>query len=113
MSTQPSSSPPAPVGTAGRATAPQHVRIGERPQGINAVFVEYDNRRWFSAGRVVDVDPSRMRRIDDYKGFPVWRAADRADVIYMATTRDGSLAVEYALTRQDIEGLERRGRLIQ
>ena len=41
---------PRPIATSGRAQPvqePMHVRIGERPTGLNAIYIEFQGRRWF------------------------------------------------------------------
>jgi hypothetical protein len=101
----------APIGMVGRQPAhtPMHTRIGGRPQGINAVFIEYDGRRWYSTGRSMEVDPSHMQRVRDYEGFEVWRDRRKGNrTIYVATTRRGTIVVPYTPTRPHYEGLRSR-----
>ena len=90
---------PAPVGTSGRTNVPvvpTRTRIGARPQGINAVFVEYKGRRWFAEGRAIAVDPLRMVEVGDHKGFTVYADRERPEArLYIATVAGGSLATPY------------------
>jgi hypothetical protein len=73
---------------------PSHVRIGDRPSGLNAIFIELDGSRWYSTGEIIEVDPANMTKTADYYGFPVWRAQDRGR-IFVATSKTGTLAVPY------------------
>ena len=61
---------------------PRHVRIGPRPTGLNGIFVEFAERRWFAAGSAVPLEPA-FRQVGEYAGFPVFAAGDRPDVIYL------------------------------
>lgn len=97
-----------PVGTVGREPAyrPMHTRIGGRPSGIDAIFVEFGGRRWYSTGHSIEIDTSRMERAGDYKGFAVWRArGGEQGQIFITTTREGSIAVPYTSRRPRYEGL--------
>jgi hypothetical protein len=53
------------------------------PEGLNGVFVEYDNRRYFSDGRAVAMDDKTFVRIGNYHGFPVYRRDGEADTVYI------------------------------
>ena len=91
---------PAPVGTAGRTTTtsrPTRTRIGPRPEGLNAIFVEFRDRRWYGDGQPIPLDRSRMIEIGAIRGFPVF--VDRSapeQRIYVATASGGSLVAPYA-----------------
>lgn len=97
---------PAPAGTTGsvrsRSYQPMHVRLGDQPTGLNAIFITYEGNRWYSLGSSVEVDPEKMRRVADYHGFPVWRGDD-GERIYVATSRTGSLAVPYSQQKPALE----------
>lgn len=88
------------VGTSGREPyKPIHSRIGGRSKGINAIFIEFEGRRWYSSGDSMRIDPARMERIGDYLGFDVWRARGaREGRIVISTTRGGRLGVPYSTT---------------
>ena len=85
----------------GRQSQPSHVRIGERPSGLNAIFIDYEGNRWYSSGETIEVDPSAMTRSGDYHGFPVWRGQN-AGRIFVATARTGTLAVPYTLEKTSL-----------
>jgi hypothetical protein len=79
-----------------RMALPPHTPTGERVRGIGAIFMEFEDVRWFSSGTTIEIDPSRMTRVGDYHGFGVWRDRNgRGDRIYVATSRAGILAVPY------------------
>ena len=64
-------------------------RTARKPEGLNAFFVEYQGRRWFSSGPVVAFDEKSFTRTSDYHGFAVYAARDKsADTIYVAVTDD-------------------------
>lgn len=88
---------PRAVGTAGRSVPrPLHTRIGTRPTGLNAIFMQFDNARWFSSGRSEELDTTRMERVGDYNGFDVWAAIGDRSRIYLPVTKGGTLVVPYS-----------------
>jgi hypothetical protein len=89
---------PLPVGTSGRVIAPtpMRTRIGPRPSGLNAVFVEYKGRRWYADGRAVAVDPARMLEIGVHHGFTVYADREKPEArLYIATVIGGATATPY------------------
>ncbi|MGH8637665.1 MAG: hypothetical protein ACREUZ_11090, partial [Burkholderiales bacterium] len=89
---------PALVGTSGTsaATLPPApaVPVGpletaRRPVGINRVFLQYDNARWFAAGPAVEFSQERFTRIGEYRGFPVYAEGGRTDTIYVPLLEGG------------------------
>lgn len=70
--------PPAPAVPAGP------LETARRPSGINSVFLQYDNARWFAAGPAVEFSPQRFTRVGEYRGFPVYADAGRTDTIYVS-----------------------------
>ena len=77
--------PPPPVRPTApaRPTAPVpaqkrgQIATAQKPAGLNAVFIEYGGRKWFSSGGTVEYAPSRFRMIGKYHDLPVY--ADRMD----------------------------------
>jgi hypothetical protein len=62
-----------------------------KPTGLNAFYIEYQGRRWFSSGPAVALDPSTFTRTGEYHGFPVYVARDQqADAIYVAVSHDAT-----------------------
>jgi hypothetical protein len=81
-----------PVGTGGAAAmlppAPAAplapLETARRPAGINGLYLEYGNARWFANGRAVEFNPRRFTRIGEYRGFPVYATDGEADTIYVS-----------------------------
>ena len=68
--------PPAPVavGTSGRV-APAPVRPVTTvlpPTGLNAIWIEFDGRRWYGSGKSIAYDASRLDEVGSYRGFTVY-----------------------------------------
>ena len=101
--------PPAAVGTTGAAVAvlppapsalAGSLSSAIRPKGLNGIFIEYDNRRWFSSGPAVEFSPARFVRAGDYRGFPVYTESGREGIIYVASTSGGDgLLAPYSARR--------------
>jgi hypothetical protein len=91
---------PPPVGEAGPQAAPAgptHTRIGPRPQGINAVFIEFRDRRWYGEGQPVPLDRSRMIEVGELRGFPVYADRDEPEKrIYISTIIGSSIVAPYS-----------------
>jgi hypothetical protein len=79
---------------------PPHVSIGGKPQGAKAMFIEFDGRRWYPAGKATEVDLSGMARGGEYFGFTVFVSNRSKDEIYIPSVRDGSLVVRYTPHRR-------------
>ena len=102
---------PAPVGTSGSnpeavaAPAPSPtptapLRSARRPQGLNGIFIEYDNRRWFNSGPAVELAASTFVKVGQYQGFPVYEQPNRRGTIYVPATADAEgLLTPYAVRR--------------
>lgn len=84
--------PPEAVGLAGttppEALEPPRVQTLKQPQGLNGVFIEYQDRTWFSDGPAVEYSPNRFVRLNDYHGFAVYREPGDRRRIYVALFRD-------------------------
>ena len=82
--------PSEPVATTGRSIPdyPLGPLVSARkPEGLNGIFVEYRDRRWFSSGPAVELDTARFRRIGDYHGFPVYQLGDDGKTIYVMVAK--------------------------
>ena len=91
-------SPAATVATSGQedttTALATHTRIGPPPQGLNGVFIQYRDRRWFSEGQAVELDRTRMIEVGEYFGFPVYVDREAPEQrIYVAVTKAGALVV--------------------
>jgi hypothetical protein len=76
------------VGTLGRpAAAPRarpHLETARRPAGLNSIYLEFNDARWFAAGPTVEYSSERFARIGEHRGFPVYEARGEPGVIYIA-----------------------------
>ena len=90
------------VGTSGRtpAAAPRTVTSAVPPTGTNAIWVEFDGRRWYAAEDSIDYDAARLNEIGTYRGWTVYamKADAQPRTIYIAS-RPGVLA-GYTLTKR-------------
>lgn len=59
------------------------LRTARPPEGLNAIFVEYNGTRWLSAGPVVRYLDERFQAVGDYSGFTVYTEPGQPDVIYI------------------------------
>lgn len=81
--------PPAPVGTAGRVavTPVRPVTTVLPPTGLNAIWVEFDGRRWYGAGKSIAYDASRLNEVGSYHGWTVYvlKGDEERQTIYIPT----------------------------
>jgi hypothetical protein len=92
---------PAAVGTAGRVVVlprPGPLLTAARPTGVNGVFVEFDNARWYGSGSAIELEPTTaFQRIGEYHGFPVYTRPGVSDTIYIpVTSKNGHLVTPYS-----------------
>ena len=102
----PNAPAPVPVGTTGDVDRDQvarvpvasgHVVIGGKPEGLNAIYIDYNGSRWFSSGPAVRLEPERFTQIGVYRGFPVYRQKGDADTVFVAVAESvGSLLAPYS-----------------
>jgi len=83
-SSRPISQPTA-VGTSGRViatpTAIRPMTTLNRPTGVNAIWVNFDGRRWFSGGKAIDYDAASLIQVGTYHGWSVYsRKGDRSTI---------------------------------
>jgi hypothetical protein len=92
--------PVEPSATAG-AFYPRGPLVSARlPQGLNSLFVEYGDRRWFSSGPPVTLDTTRFRRIGGLDGFPVYERDSDENTIYISVSLQAeTLLAPYSLRR--------------
>jgi len=77
------SSAPKPTGTSGRVT--DVVNGGSKPTGLNGAWIEYDGRRWVSAGKAVDLGADFMQ-VGAYRGSPIYQRRGDSQTIYVPTS---------------------------
>jgi len=64
---------PVAVATSGRVTTPvRPVTTVLPPTGLNAIWIEFDGRRWYGAGKSIAYDASRLNEVGAYHGFTVY-----------------------------------------
>jgi hypothetical protein len=75
---------PEPVATTGATPYPLGpLASARKPEGLNGIYVEYQDRRWMLSGSAVELDSAPFTRIGDYRGFPVYRKGDDEQTIYV------------------------------
>jgi hypothetical protein len=84
-----SGEPPAIEGARPRHTIVESIPAPRMNRGI---WLEFDGKRWYSAGAAVPYSADRFRPVGDYRGFPVYREkAKKSDEIFVAAVKDGPL----------------------
>jgi hypothetical protein len=75
VTSRPAAATPAvPIATTGRAVRPaSSARARVRREAANAIFVEFDNAKWFSSGPPLTLDLRSLTRVGERGGFPVYR----------------------------------------
>jgi hypothetical protein len=87
------SQPPAaaqPVATTG--VTPLPIRRG----AANGIYVEFNNARWFISGQPVSLDASRLTRVGETDGFPVYTTAPGAATIYVPISQGSDTYARYS-----------------
>jgi hypothetical protein len=92
---------PAPESAAGSTpTIPLWTHIGPPPKGINAIFLDFDGRRWYSAGPAIPYDPAHMTRIGEHRGFSIFAdTASPSTRIYIQSVAGGAMVAPYSINR--------------
>lgn len=90
------------VGTTGGETRvpPGPLATAKRPEGLNGVFIEYENHRYFSNGPAREFDTKSFTRIGEYHGFTVYRREGDSNTIYIPPLAGPSTIVTPYRTRQ-------------
>ena len=73
--------PPAPPAP----SAPGRLETARRPEGVNNVFLQFENARWMSAGPAVAFAADKFTRAGDYHGFAVYTRQSDPDRIFVST----------------------------
>ena len=54
------------------------------PTGLNAIWIEFDGRRWYAEGKSIPYDASRLSEVGSYHGWTVYtRKGDNPRTIYI------------------------------
>jgi len=106
----PTRPPDRPVATSGTARPMESPAPAERlgsltsarkPEGLNGIFVTFQNRRWFSAGPAVTFDPSRFTQAGRYDGLPIYVDRSTPNTIYVPVAASAdALVAPYSLDRR-------------
>jgi hypothetical protein len=94
---------PAPVGTAGTNVGSAAVRetTARRPVGIDAIWVQFDGRRWYADGPTLAYSADAFTSIGTYHGFPVYRRDGDPSRVYIPSVPGGPLA-PYSTTKPSL-----------
>ena len=88
------------VGTAGRVLVlprPGPLVTATRPSGVNGIFVDFNNARWYGSGPAIELEPAAaFKRIGEYHGFPVYVRTGDDRTIYVPVTSGGHLVTPYS-----------------
>ena len=74
-----------PIGTTGVVpeSSPGPLATARQPQGLNGVYIEFGDRRYFADGPAVEYDAKTFTRIGDYHGFPVYQQKGQEGTVYI------------------------------
>jgi hypothetical protein len=62
--------------------------------------MDFDGRRWYSAGPAVPFDAARMTRIGEHHGFAIFAdTASPSTRIYIQAVAGGSMVAPYSIDR--------------
>jgi hypothetical protein len=82
-----SSPAPAPAATTGTTRPPGPMVSARKPEGLDGIFIEFLDRRWFVSGHAQELDPALFTRIGEYEGFAVYRKGEDQKTIYVAVSK--------------------------
>jgi hypothetical protein len=89
------------VASTSGTVAPGRVQLSAaKPIGLNAVYIHYSGRTWYSAGRAVSIHSldQSLRKIGDYHGFPVYARDSDVRTIYISVAPSaGELLAPFSL----------------
>ena len=89
-----------PVATTGLTTSNAPAPpIRVRPGAANAIYVEFSNARWFSAGPAAAVDVRSLTQVGELQGFPVYAAGPAASTIFVQIVRGVDTYAQYSKRR--------------
>lgn len=87
------------VGTSGRVESSRPLPV--RPQAANGIFVEFNDRRWFSSGPPVARGSLSLKQIGDYHGFPVYAAGQAGNsTIYIPVAKGVEALAPFSARRK-------------
>ena len=89
-SSQPAAAPRQTVATTG--VTPLPIRRG----AANAIYLEFDDAKWFISGEPVTLDVSTMTQVGEMQGFPVYAKTRGASTIYVPISRGSDAYAPYS-----------------
>jgi hypothetical protein len=87
-----------PIRTPEPATSPEpahptHIESIPAPHANDGIWLQFNGRRWYSAGAAAPFSPDRFTRVGEYHGFPVYKDPNSSkDEIWVAVVIDGPVA---------------------
>ena len=91
---------PTPAPTTGVVPPPGPLVSARKPEGLDGIYIEYHDRRWFVSGHAQELETAQFTRIGEYEGFAVYRKGSGEGTIYVAVARTApELVAPYSLRR--------------
>lgn len=91
---------PTPAPTTGVVPPPGPLVSARKPEGLDGIYIEYQERRWFVSGHAEELESAQFTRIGEYEGFPVYRKSNDERTIYVAVSETArELVAPYSLRR--------------
>jgi len=79
-------SQPTAVGTSGRSASARRETSLRPPTGLNTIWINYDGRRWVSAGKAIGYDATSLTQVGTYRGWSVYTRHGDPSIIYIPGT---------------------------
>lgn len=77
----------------------------QKPEGLNAIFITFQNQRWFSSGPAITYEPSRFSPAGHYNGLPVYVDPSKPRTVYVAVAASATgLVAPYSIDRNRTPG---------
>ncbi len=76
------------TGTVGLTALRAPKRVGRPP--ANSIYVEFNNRRWYSSGSPATLDAGTLRRVGEWHGFPVYTSPSTGPATIYIPVAEGS-----------------------
>jgi len=72
------------------------MRTVEQPEGLNAVYIQFDEHRYFSSGPPVLLARDGFEHVGDYGGLPVYARGQDLRTVYIPVQRGAELLARYS-----------------
>ena len=85
--------PVTPIPTPDSATSPEpphptHIESIPAPHANDGIWLQFNGRRWYSAGAATPFSPDRFTRVGEYHGFPVYQRSEQQQGRNLGRRRD-------------------------